>query len=168
MRYLSVIDPIGRQMTVIDLKNPTKIDIIDGIYYADKFDCYGLKSNYKKPLGAAFKRTLKTGEIKLSELPERLDTQQVIEFLESLLKRGRDRATREMNPASLANLKPARPFSKDHQPARVPTCSPHMLSRAQQLRLDGCSWRGIGDILGVKAPTIRMALIRSDKVLKSG
>lgn len=168
MRYLSVIDPFGRQMTVVDLKNPAKIDIIDGIYYADKFGCYGLKTNYKKPLGAAFKRTLKTGEIKLSELPKQLDTQQVIELLERLLQRGRDKENRQMHTNSLKNLKPARPFSKDHQPARVPICSPQMLSRARQLRLDGCSWRGIGDILGVKAPTIRMALIRSDKTLKSG
>lgn len=167
MRYLSIISPQLIQLAVVDLKNPDRLDIIDAIYYAEKFNCTGLISNYKKPLNAPFKRNLKHGEINLSDLPKRLDTKRVIEMLEGLLKRGKDIAAREMNPVSLANLKPARPFSKDHQPVRVPTCTPSMLARARQLRADGCSWRGIGDILGVKAATIRMALLRSDKVLKS-
>jgi hypothetical protein len=168
MRYLSIISPQLKQLAVVDLKKPEKLDVIDGIYYAEKFNCTGLLSNYKKPLNEPFKRALKTGEIKLSDLPKKLDTQQALELLESLLKRGKDKAAREMNSASLSNLKTSRPFSKDHQPVRVLSCTPAMLTRARQLRSDGCSWRGIGDILGVKAATIRMAMVRSDKVLKSG
>lgn len=168
MRYLSIISPQLKQLAVVDLKKPEKLDVIDGIYYVDKFNCIGLISNYKRPLNEPFKRNLTTGEIKLSDLPKRLNTKQVIELLESLLRRGPDKQARRISPKSLANLKPSRPFTKDNQPVRVPTCSPMMLARARQLRSDGCSWRGIGDILGVKAATIRMAMLRSDKVLKSG
>ena len=168
MRYLSIISPQLKQLAVVDLKKPEKLAVIDGIYYVDKFNCIGLISNYKKPLNEPFKRALTTGDIKLSDLPKRLDTQQVIELLESLQTRGKDKQARRISPNSLANLKPSRLFSKDNQPVRVPTCTPTMLARARQLRSNGCSWRGVGDILGVKAPTIRMALLRSDKVLKSG
>ena len=167
MRYLSIISPQLKQLAVVDLKKPEKLDVIDGIYYAEKFNCTGLISNYKKPLNEPFKRTLKHGESKLSDLPKRLNTQQLIEQLESLLRRGKDKQARRISPNSLANLKPSRLFNKDNQPVRVPTCTPAMLARARQLRSDGCSWPGIGDILGVKAATIRMAMVRSDKVLKS-
>ncbi len=167
MRYLSLICPQLKQLAVIDLKNPDRLAVIDGIYYADKFNCIGLISNYKKPLNETLNRTLNSGGIKHSDLPKRLNSDQLIEKLESLLKRGKDKAAREMNPASLANLKPSPLFSKDNQPVRVQSCTPAMLNIARQLRADGCSWRGIGDILGVKAPTIRMAMIRGEKTLKS-
>lgn len=167
MHYLSLISPQLEQLALLDLKSPDRLAIKDCIYYADKYNCIGIISNYKKPLAGPFRRTLVTGEIKLTDLPKRLDTQQVIELLELLLRRGKDKAVREMNPTSLANLKPSRRFSKDHQPVRVPTCTPSMLSRARELRSAGCSWRGIGDILGVKAATIRMSMIRSERMQKT-
>jgi hypothetical protein len=150
----------------IDLKKPERMDIIDGIYYADKFDLEGFQSNYKNIYKAKFKRTAESNDPVTSrqivwwDIPKRLSTAEVISMLEALLQRGRDKKKRKMNPKSLANLRPAKPFTSEHRPSKPRKLTDDQLNKAIEFRDNGCSWRKVGDILGCNYQTVRSSLRR--------
>lgn len=165
MRYLTIYLQTS-PIVCVDLHKPERIDIIDGIYYADKFDLEGFQSNYKNIYKAKFKRTAESSDPVTSrqivwwDIPKRLSTQEVIAILEELLQRGRDKKKRKMNPNSLANLKPAKPFTSESRPSKPRILTDEQLDKALELRGSGCSWRKVGDILECNYQTVRSSLRR--------
>ena len=174
MRYLSLYVQAS-PVVCIDLKNPRRVDIINGIYYAEKFELEGFQSNYKNIYKAEFKRTADSSDPVTSrqivwwESVKRLSCQEVVSMLEELLRRGKDKKKRYMNPNSLANLKPAKLFTSTNRPAKPRLLSDEQLDRAIELRGNGCSWRKVGDLLGCNYQTVRSSLRRRvEKTANSG
>jgi hypothetical protein len=161
MRYLTLY-PHPSIVVCIDLHKPNRIEVIDGIYYAEKFDLTGYLSNSKK----AFKRTasstipLTSRQIAISDFPKKLSSKQVIELLEGLQKRGKDVHKRKMHPNSLANLKPGQRFTAEDHPVKQRKLSEEQLEKAIDLRRNGCSWRKVGDTLECNFQTVRTSLRR--------
>ena len=168
MRYLTLYSNQS-PIVYVDLHKPKRIDIIDGIYYADKFDLEGFQSNYKNIYKAKFKRTAESSDPVTSrqivkwDLPKKLSSTEVIAMLEALLQRGRDNKKRKMNPTSLANLKPAKPFSSEHRPSKPRKLTDEQLTKAIELRGNDCSWRKVGDILKCNYQTVRSSLRRREE-----
>jgi hypothetical protein len=166
MRYLTLYSGTST-IVCIDLHKPARIDIIDGIYYADKFDLEGFQSNYKNIYKAKFNRTAESSDPATSrqivwwEIPKRLSTEEVISVLQALLQRGHDKKKRKMNPNSLANLRPTKPFTPGHRPSKPRKLTDEQLNEAIELRANGCSWRKVGDILECNYQTVRSSLRRS-------
>lgn len=165
MRYLTLYSNQS-PIVCVDLHKPERIDIIDGIYYADKFDLEGFQSNYKNIYKAKFKRTAESSDPVTSrqivwwDIPKRLSSQDVVAILERLLQRGRDKKKRKMHSNSLANLKPAKPFTSDNRPPKSRMLTDEQLDKAIELRGSGCSWRKVGDILKCNHQTVRSSLRR--------
>ncbi len=168
MRYLTMYlhdQPIA----CIDLSKPARADIIDGIYYAEKFSLVGYQSNYKNIFKATFNRTADSGDnvtsrqIKQHDTPKRLSPEEVISMLEGFLQRGKDKGKRKMNPKSLANLKPAKPFTSVDHPSKPRKLSHDQIEKARELRSNGCSWRKVGDLLGCNCQTVRSSLRREEE-----
>jgi len=165
MRYLTLYSNQS-PIVCVDLHKPEWIDIIDGIYYADKFELEGYQSNYKNIYKAKFKRTAESNDPVTSrqivwwDIPKPLSTPEVVAMLEGLLQRGRDKKKRTMNPNSLANLKPAKPFTAENRPSKQRLLTDEQLEKAIELRGSGCSWRKVGDILKCNYQTVRSSLRR--------
>jgi hypothetical protein len=167
MRYLSIYLPsTTKPALVIDLHKPDRPIIRDAIYLTDFHDAVGYKSNFKDIFTATFPRTAETTDpqtsqmIKLSEVPQRFSSATLIDLLESLQVRGKDKVKRQMNSKSLANLKPARPFTKDNHPIKPRRLDDLQVQKAAELRAQGCSWKVIGDRLSCPSQTVRSTLKR--------
>lgn len=174
MRYLTLYSSTST-IVCIDLHKPKRMDIIDGIYYADKFDLEGFQSNYKNIYKAKFNRTAESSDPVTSrqivwwDPPKKLSSTEVVAMLEALLQRGRDKKKRKMNPNSLANLKPAKPFTSENRPSKSRMLTDEQLDKAIELRGSGCSWRKVGDILKCNHQTVRSSLRRrGEQKLNSG
>lgn len=161
MRYLSIYLPIhARPLIVIDTKLVNRELVREALYLADSYGGTGYLSNYKRLDAASFDRRLDTGEIKLTDVPERLNGDTLISFLEKLSHRGKDRAKRQMNPRSLANLRTGAAWNSTTRPVKPKTVSPEQIEHAQRLRNQGCSWRSVGDHIGVDHETLRSSIRR--------
>jgi hypothetical protein len=158
MRYLTLYTPAQRRLLVIDLSKPSREALIDGLYYTDKFDCFGYVSNHKHPLKAKYRRT-QEGEIHYLDIPTRLDKLALMERLTAMRVRGEDKSPRKMHPNSLANLRPARPFTPTDRPNKPRKVTPQIREQVIQLREDGYSWRVIGDKVGLNVSTVRSVTI---------
>ena len=159
MRYLSVfITNHVKPIAVIDLVKPNRVDVIDAIYFCDVHEGYGYVSNYKNILNAEFKRRDDTGEIKKSDTPQRLAGDELLDRLEALLRRGKDKQPRHMHPKSLENLKPASPFTQATRPCKPRKLTDEQIEEALKLRASGCPWRMLGDRYGVSHDTVRLTL----------
>ena len=172
MRYLSLfLQGHTTPIVCIDLLHPDRQTLVDGIYYAEKFELAGYESNYKNIYNAKFKRTQPTSDPASSEqiafwdVPKKLSAQEVITRIEGLQKRGKDKQARKMNPNSLANLKPAQPFTAETRPRKLRMLTDEQLDRAEELHANGCSWRKVGDLLGCNFQTVRSSLRRRVKEL---
>ena len=174
MRYLSIYisNQPSTPITVIDLRHPNRRAVIDGIYYTDCHDAQGYLSNYKNIRKAFQKQKLKTradtGEIKLSEFPLELEGAALLAKLESLQRRGKDQKRRCMHPNSLANLRPAAPFSKRNRPKKTSSITDEQLQQAIELRQSGCPWRVLGDKFGVNHDTLRLAVQKRGRKCQIG
>ena len=160
MRYLSVFIPSQptNPVAVVDRRKPERISLIDAIYYTD-FHCgHAYLSNYKNVLTAKFDRRADTREIKLYDIPRRIEGQELLTMLEGLLTRGKDKQPRKMHPNSLANLRPAPRFSRANRPCKKRKLSDEQLDEAIQLRKTGSPWRMLGDRYGVSHDTLRLAV----------
>jgi len=168
MRYLTIYDKTS-PIICIDLHKPKRKDIIDSIYYSDKYDLDGFQSNYKNIYTAQFKRTAESSDAVTSQqiawwdVPKRLSTQEVLILLESLLQRGQDKKKRKMNPTSLANLRPPKPFTSKSRPSKPRKLTDEQLDRALELRSHGCSWRMVGELMKCNFQTVRSSLRRMDE-----
>ena len=160
MRYLSVFIPLQptKPIAVVDLNKPDRISVIDAIYYTDFHFGHAYVSNYKNIFTAKFDRRADTGEIKLSDIPKRIEGEELLTMLEGLLTRGKDKQPRKMHPNSLANLRPAPRFSRTNRPCKKRKLSDEQLDEAIKLREDGFPWRMLGDRYGVSHDTLRLAV----------
>ena len=160
MRYLSVFIPMQptKPIAVVDLNKPERVSVIDAIYYTD-FHCgHAYVSNYKNILTAKFDRRADTGEIKLSDIPKRIEGEELLTMLEGLLTRGKDKKPRQMHPNSLGNLRPAQPFTCKNYRHKQCKLTTEQLNQAANLKTQGWSWRMLGDKFGVKADTVRKSV----------
>ena len=165
MRYFSIYRDF-KLLLCIDLYKPDRLDVIDAIYFIETYDLDGFRSNYKNIMTAEFKRTgdhpdrLKSRLIYLSDVPQRLSPTDAIALLEGLLQRGKDKKKRQMHPNSLRNLQPTAKFTRESRPAKPRLLDEQQLSKALELRDNGCSWRKVGDLLKCNVSTVRTALRR--------
>ena len=167
MRNLSIYLPNStKPALVIDLHKPDRPTTRDAIYLADFHDAVGYKSNFKDIFTVNFPRTADTSDsqtsrmIQLSEVPKKFSGEELLDLLESLLVRGKDKVKRQMNSKSLANLKPAKPFTKDNHPTKPRRLNDLQVQKATELRAQGCSWKVIGDRLCCPSQTVRSTLNR--------
>ena len=160
MRYLSVFIPSQptKPVAVVDRRKPERISLIDAIYYTDCHGAHAYLSNYKRLRDAKFDRRADTGEIKLSDIPKRIEGEELLTMLEGLLTRGNDKQPRKMHSNSLANLRPAPRFSRTNRPCKKRKLSDKQLDEAIKLREAGFPWRMLGDRYGVSHDTLRLAL----------
>ena len=168
MRYLSLFpypsDPSDE--LVIDLNKPCKVDIQYAIDLLRHSVSHAYRSNFKSLLKAKFSRTADYADPRESRLikpelvPKRLKADEAITLLERLLCRGRDKTKRKVHPNSLCNLRPAARFTPQNRPTKPCLMSDIKVQKALELRDNGCSWRTIGDSLGVNSETVRSTLRR--------
>ena len=168
MRYLSLFpfpsDPSDE--LVIDLYKPYKDDVQYALDLLRHSVRHAYRSNFKNLLKANFPRTAdstdprKSRLIKSEFVPKRLNADEAIVLLEGLLCRGRDKAKRQVHPNSLCNLRPAARFTTQNRPTKPCLMSDQQVNKAMELRDNGCSWRTIGDSLGVNSETVRSTLRR--------
>lgn len=160
MRYLSVF--IQQQPTkpivVVDLNKPDRVSVIDAIYYTDFHGGHAFISNYKNVFTAKFDRRADTGEIKLYDIPKRVEGEELLAKLEALQTRGKDKKPRTMHPNSLSNLCPAPRFSRANRPCKKSKLTDTQLEEAIKLRESGFAWRMLGDRYGVNHDTLRLAV----------
>ena len=162
MRYLSLFpfpsDPSDE--LVIDLNKPCRDDVQYAIDLLRHSVTHAYRSNFKSLLKAKFPRTAEHRLIKSEFTPKRLHADEAITLLEGLLCRGRDKTKRQVHPNSLCNLRPAARFTPQNRPTKPCLMSDQQVQKAVELRDDGCSWRTIGDSLGVNSETVRSTLRR--------
>jgi hypothetical protein len=168
MRYLSLFpfptDPSVE--LVIDLNKPCKDDVLYAIDLLRHSDSHAYRSNFKSLLKAKFSRTADYADARKSRLikpefvPKLLKADEAITLLEGLLCRGRDKTKRQVHPNSLCNLRPAARFTSQNRPTKPCLMSDQQVQKAVELRDNGCSWRTIGDSLGVNSETVRSTLRR--------
>jgi hypothetical protein len=160
MRYLSIYIPQQptKPIVVIDLNQPNRLYVTDAIYYADHHAAKGFISNYQNIFKAKPQRRVDTGEIKLCDLPQRLQGQELLLRLEAMLARGKDKQPRQMHPNSLANLCTAPRFTRTNRPCKRSKFTEAQLDEAIRLRKDGFPWRMLGDRYGVNHDTLRLAV----------
>lgn len=169
MRYLSLFpfpsDPSDE--LVIDLNKPSKDDVQYAIDLLRHRVTHAYRSNFKSLLKAKFPRTGDNAEqpskrhlIKAEFAPKRLSAIEAITLLQNLQGRGKDRVKRSIHPNSICNLRPATRFTPQNRPTKPCLMSEQQVIKAQELRGHGCSWRVIGDSLGVNFETVRSTLRR--------
>ena len=75
MPYLSVFIPQQptKPIVVVDLNKPERTSVIDAIFYCDFHGGHAFISNYRNVFTAKFDRRADTGEIKLHDIPERIE-----------------------------------------------------------------------------------------------
>lgn len=162
MRYLHVYtnNPYRPEL-VIDTKLKDREHIREASYLADKYGGNGYLSNHKRLESPFIERRQDTGEIKLSNCPKQLRDQYLVSFLDSLLSRGKDTKKRKMNPRSLSNLRPRKPWDSSTRPNRPSKVTAEQIDRAIELRDSGLSWRQIGNNLQLHHETLRSAIRRA-------
>ena len=156
MKYLTLFSPNHFVAYVLNVKTAQKDDINHAYSLVERMRCTGVLSNYRDILRAHFKRRADTGEILLSDLPKRLDVDGLLAFLDDLSFRKQKRKA-HTHPNSLANLSQSYWFTKDNRPIKPRKIFQDHLDRARELRAQGCSWRLVGDRLGLNASSIRTA-----------
>lgn len=138
-------------------------DAADLAYLVDFNDCIIVRSNYRNPLTASFKRcsdrknkaTSRT--IELNELPQRFTGEAALELIQQCRNwRGKDKKPRHMHPNSLENLKPLEKGCKALP--RAYSAPIELAERAEQLRACGHSLKSIGDSLGLNESQIKYLL----------
>ena len=160
MRYLSVFIPQQptKPIVVVDLNKPERVSVIDAIFYTDFHDGHAYLSNYKNIFAAKFDRRADTGEIKLYDIPERIEGEALLAKLEALQARGKDKKPRQMHPNSLGNLRPAQRSTTGDRPCKRSKLTEAQLDEAIKLRESGFAWRMLGDRYGVSHDTLRLAV----------
>ena len=149
--YLFICDRNLEPMHYIAL---SKIKNIEEILRS--LDCrgaIGILSNYKKPFEAQFKRSRKEADpqeselIALSDRPKRLGTDELIQFLESIQLRGKDKRKRKMHLNSIKNLKKAPEWSSNNMPRKPCQISDDQILEAIRLKSLGFSWKILSEKL---------------------
>lgn len=162
--YLFICDRNLEPMHHITL---SKIKNIEGILRS--LDCrgaIGILSNYKKPFEAQFQRTRKDADTRESELitlsdrPRRLDTDELIQFLEAIQLRGKDKNKRQMHVNSIKNLKKTSEWTTNSKPKKPCQISDDQIIEAIRLKCSGFSWKTLSDKLEININSLRSAISR--------
>lgn len=154
--YLAAITPDLRLAKSCKLDKNSKFlirsDAADLAYLVDFKDCIIVRSNYRNPLTATFKRSPErknkatSRAIELNDLPHRFTGDAALELIQQCTSwRGKDKKPRQMHPNSLKNLNLLEIGCKAlprHYSAPI-----ELTERAQQLRACGHSLKSIGDAL---------------------
>ena len=170
MRYLTIYKHTHR-LFCLDLTKPDRQLIRKAITYLYLYEPMGYRSNHKNIFTAKYERTSTHGveelsrRIKAKHQVQRMKPGEVIDLLEPLLTRGRDKHQRKMHPNSIKNLRPAPAFNAATRPTKERTISDKQLEKAEELRAAGVSWRQIGDAVGHNYQGVRTALLRRSKNL---
>ena len=153
MRYVTLINPCNRRLLVLDAAKPSLADLIDAAYYVDKFQCSAVISNYKN--------VFRGNRSDLSGA-RRLEGEPLLTLIADLRAKLLTRPKRKIHPNSLKNLRPCHPFLGGNRVTKPKIINKEHLLRAIELRGGGCSWRQVGDDLGLNASSIRSALRREE------
>ena len=145
----------------IDINAPDRSAVIDAIYIVDKYEAKGIISNYRNPFNAHFGRRADTGEILAREVPTQLEGPELIDLLTQLKEKIDRKMQRKVNPRSLQNLRKRQAWTAETRPTKPVVMTELLVKRAVELRDKGCSWRTVGDVLGVHKETARGAVNRT-------
>ncbi len=146
-----------------DNKFVIRTDATDLAYLVSVKDCILIRSNYRNPLTAVFKRSpdrknkALSRSIELDDLPQRFTGDAALALIEQCSRwRGEDKKPRQMHPNSLANL---RPLSKGCKALpRYYRAPVELAERACQLRTMGHSLKAIGDTLDLSDKQVKYLL----------
>lgn len=140
-----------------------RTDATDLAYLVDFKDCIIVRSNYRNPLTATFKRTperknkAKSRSIALDDMPQRFTGDAALELIQQCTSwRGKDKQSRQMHPNSLKNLKPLEKGCMALP--RVYSAPIELAERAAQLRACGHSLKTIGDSLRLTDSQVKYLL----------
>jgi hypothetical protein len=165
--YLAAITPDLRlaKSSKLDKNNKFLIrsDATDLVYLVDFKDCILIRSNYRNPLTAVFKRQLErknkatSQAIELDDLPQRFTGDAALKLIDECSRwRGEDKKPRKMHPNSLRNLKPLKKGCKALP--RVYSAPLELTERAAQLRACGHTFKAIGDSLDLTESQVKYLL----------
>lgn len=166
--YLYICDKNLEFICLIDLRRKfAKLNA--AIEAVQQFNAIGIRSNYKNPFEAQFLRNgdiwgdkVNSGAIKTSDLPIRYSTEELLDLLQALSTRGKDRNKRKVHQNSLNNLKKRPNWSSELRPTKPKKISEELIDTAIQLKSQGMSWRKIGDKLQLNFQSVRTAIHRRD------
>ena len=145
----------------IDINAPDRSAVIDAIYIVDKYEAKGIISNYRNPFNAHFGRRGDTGGILVREVPTQLEGPELIDLLLQLKEKIDRKMQRKVSPQSLENLRKRQAWTAETRPTKPTVMTEMLVKRAVELRDEGCSWRTVGDVLGVHKETARGAVNRT-------
>ena len=145
----------------IDINAPDRSAVIDAIYIVDKYEAKGIISNYRNPFNAHFGRRADTGEILVREVSTQLEGPELIDLLTQLKEKIDRKMQRKVSPQSLENLRKRQAWTAETRPTKPTVMTEMLVERAVELRDKGCSWRTVGDVLGVHKETARGAVNRT-------
>jgi hypothetical protein len=138
-------------------------DATDLAYLVDFNDCILVRSNYRNPLTAVFKRQPErknkatSRAIELDDLPQRFSGDAALSLIDQCSRwRGEDKKPRKMHPNSLSNLKPLEKGCKALP--RVYSAPLELTERAEQLRACGHTLKAIGDSLDLTESQVKYLL----------
>jgi len=138
-------------------------DATDLTYLVDFKNCILVRSNYRNPLTAVFKRQpdrknkVTSLSIELNDLPQRFTGDAALRLIEECSRwRGEDKKPRQMHPNSLRNLKPLEKGCKALP--RVYSAPLELTERAEQLRTCGHTFKAIGDSLDLTESQVKYLL----------
>lgn len=165
--YLAAITPDLRLAKSCKLDKKSKLlirtDATDLAYLVDFKDCILVRSNYRNPLTAVFKRNSErknknaSRTIDLDDLPQRFTGDAALELIQQCSSwRGKDKKPRQMHPNSLKNLKPLEMGCKALP--RLYSAPIELTERAKQLRICGHSMKAIGDSLDLTESQVKYLL----------
>lgn len=165
--YLAAITPnlILAKSCKLDKQHKLLIhtDATDLAYLVEFKECILVRSNYRNPLTAVFKRNPErknksaSRTIDLDDLPQRFTGEAALELIQQCTSwRGKDKKPRQMHPNSLKNLKPLEKGCKAL--TRVYSAPLELTERAEQLRACGHSLKAIGDSLDLTESQVKYLL----------
>lgn len=138
-------------------------DATDLAYLVDFKDCVLIRSNYRNPFTAVFKRQPErknkatSRAIELEDLPQRFIGEAALKLIEECSRwRGDDKKPRQMHPNSLKNLKPLVKGCKALP--RLYSATLELTERAEQLRAFGHTFKAIGDSLDLTESQVKYLL----------
>ena len=95
------------------------------------------------------------------EVPTQLEGPELIDLLLQLKEKIDRKMQRKVSPQSLENLRKRQAWTAETRPTKPTVMTEMLVKRAVELRDKGCSWRTVGDVLGVHKETARGAVNRT-------
>jgi hypothetical protein len=165
--YVFIFTKNLEKLHLVDLRKSRNFDdVIDDILY---FNAVGVRSNYKDPFRAKFKRTRseriasESELIALEDKPIRLKVIELVQLLRHFNTRGKDKIQRVMNPASLKNLQKSKPWTTETKPIKPIQIQDAVIDKAEDLRQGGLSWKKVAERVGENPNSLRSAIRRKTK-----